>query len=142
MRTTSLIMIGLIACLPLQAQTNKDRVSNLWQLNTIDKTSITVTPDGIPVYFAVLRLNGKVIDVRPFSINEYNNTYSLGESHSYRIPKDLFSAEQIVDLISKYGFRLEDNLLIKNIRKASSQYDSNTELPPYLTYRIEKLTLL
>ncbi|WAC41180.1 hypothetical protein [Pedobacter sp. SL55] len=120
---------------------NKDRLSEVSHSMLISPTTIKIDPNGIPVYFAVLKVNGNVVEIYPFRIYTYKNTFDLSNYFEFNIPKSLFTAEQIVELISTYKFELKDNYLSKSIYKVFSNYDKSTPLPNYITYSIEKLTL-
>ncbi|SEA30671.1 hypothetical protein SAMN05192529_11346 [Arachidicoccus rhizosphaerae] len=110
----------------------------------INKTTIHVAADGtgIPVYFWVLRYKGKTIGLYPANYAFYTAMYKITEVAEFPIYKDVFTPEEIVELISTYKYELKDHVI--HIRASQSKSKdgkvSTTRLPEYLKFTVEKLS--
>ncbi len=129
-------------------QDYKKRLVDSAQIVLVDTAPLGLATgdEGIPVYLAELRIKGKVFDVRPvsaaMSLSNKGYTYNLEDLFSYNnIPKSLFTDAEIVELISKYKWELDEDVLKVDITKyvTSSPLARSSELPSYVEFKIKKL---
>lgn len=137
----ALMCFSFLTSINAQVEDSSDLLEDKTQVLLIDETNISSdTTNGIVKYFAVLRINGKLFQIYSFNTNSSGN-YNLTEFVNFRIPKEYFTPDQIVELLTDYEFRLdyEKTHLIKSIRKTNSKYSKSTPLPSYISYTIQKL---
>lgn len=89
--------------------------------------------DGNIIYLSVLYYNNKVIDICPIK-KDYNDWSFSEVYHSFN--KNKLSSEDALDLISNYGWSLNNDKLRKNF-----QYSSDKNSPAYLVKTIEAMKL-
>jgi len=110
----------------------------------IDKTDIHVVHDagGIPVYFWVLRYKGKTIGLQAANYAFYPASYKVTEVAEFPVYKDVFTSDEIVELLSTYKFKLEDNIIHIRTSKAKTKDGKviKPNLPEFLKFTVEKLS--
>lgn len=129
-------------------QDYKNRLVDSAQIVLVDTTPLELATgdEGIPVYLAELRIKGKVFDVRPvpaaMRLSNKGYTYNLEDLFSYtNIPKSLFTDAEIVELISKFKWELDEDVLKVDITKyvTPSPLGTSSELPSYVEFKIKRL---
>ncbi|WP_185288445.1 hypothetical protein [Chryseobacterium lactis] len=106
----------------------------------IVKSQLNKVPDadenyleGNIIYLSVLYYNNKVIDICPIK-KDYSDWSFSEVYHSFN--KNKLSSEDTLDLISNYGWSLNNDKLRKNF-----QYSSDKNSPTYLARTIEAMKL-
>lgn len=93
---------------------------------------------GVPVYLSVIRVNGKVADIVAFPRSILNEqTVDFSHTMYHVLDKSLFTAEQSLELIDKYGFKSEQGILKTSINVSYG----NTKLPDYINHKVEVMRL-
>lgn len=111
---------------------NKIEKSNLTSIQNSDVDVI----DGNVIYLSVLYYNDKIIDICPISKNIIDNWAFDEVNHSFN--KNSITPENALDLISNYGWRVNDEKISKSFRYTST-YDEG--LPNYLVKKFEAIKL-
>ncbi len=93
-----------------------------------------------PVYLSVIRVNGKVADILSFPRGLLGRETDFSRPFYHAINKSYFTADQALELIEKYRFVLDEDML-KRYVDVSSQYSPALDLPPYVTHKLEVIRL-
>jgi hypothetical protein len=102
-------------------------------------TTLVADTNGVTVLLAVLRYNDSVIvDICPLEKSIVTYDYKTYSTLLYfKINKDKLKPEQVIELVSKYGFDLRDDYLTKSVYMGTGK----AELPKYMNLKIEAITL-
>ncbi len=119
-------------------------------LEIIAQSNLRTNQTGLPLEMAVLRYNDTVLlALQP---SEVGATYIYSEPRNHGLeflkdhgfalyfPKNMLRPEEVIELVSTYGFTLKDDTLGKVLGLHAIEWKQQ-RLPPYLSFSIEEIKL-
>jgi hypothetical protein len=105
--------------------------------SSINPSTLASDISGVTIYLAVLRYNDtSVVDICPLPRNSLTYEFQTSSLY-YKIPKGKIKPEHIAELVSRYGFDLQNDYLLKREYLGVAKPD----FPNYLSLKLEALTL-
>ncbi len=125
-------------------------VNNPKPSEIIAQSKLRTNQAGLPIEMAVLRYNDTVLlALQP---SEVGATYIYFEPKNYDLKflkdhgfalyfsKNVLKPEEVIELVSTYGFTLKDDILGKVLGLHAIEWKQQ-KLPPYLSFSIEEIKL-
>lgn len=147
-----IFFIGLSASI-VTAQTKKARpvfVDKPELVETVPKSGLHAKESGLPLNLGVLSYkDSTLLAIEPSEVSNtfigynskiYDYKYLKGHGFTFFFPKDKLTNDEVIKLVSTYGFHLTDGILKIVLSQQGIEWKQQ-KLPPYLHFSIEGINL-
>jgi hypothetical protein len=133
-----------------QPKQNLASVNATKPLEVIPQSKLQINRVGFPIEIAELRYNDTfLLALQPSEVNSTyvffepkNNSLDFLKHHVFTVyfSKSMLKPDEVIKLVSVYGFSLKDNMLSKAMSQQAIEWKQQ-KLPPYLSFSIEEIKI-